>query len=212
MNNYIKYIILTIILISFFLFKDKLYQMIDSFHHYQNIDLCLSSQKDDYNELLTLNKLNIYNEEIIYTKVLYRDIYDFKKEITIYKGNDYQLKVNDLVLNNNGLVGIISKVDDTTSLVTLLTNKDIKISVKVANTYGILKYNNDQLIISNITSKEDLKLNDLVYTSGIGNLNGNYLIGYLKTKINNSLNNEYEVISYVNFNNLNYLYIVRNNK
>ena len=148
--------------------------------------------------------------EYIISKIKYRDIYNFKEEITIYKGKEEGLKENMAVLSNKGLIGVISKVYAHSSLVRLITNQNSNISVKINETYGILKMQDKKLIVSNITNYDNVKKEALIYTSGIGNLPGNILIGTVQEINLDKL--EIEKIIQVNLQtdleNINYVYIV----
>ena len=148
--------------------------------------------------------------EYIISKIKYRDIYNFKEEITIYKGKEEGLKENMAVLSNKGLIGVISKVYAHSSLVRLITNQNSNISVKINETYGILKMQDKKLIVSNITNYDNVKKEALIYTSGIGNLPGNILIGTVQEINLDKL--EIEKIIQVNpqtdLENINYVYIV----
>lgn len=149
---------------------------------------------------------SLYNYEI--TKILYRDIYNFNNEITIYKGLDYELFINMAIVDDYGLVGIISQVNETSSKVTLLTNEDTNLSIKVGSSYGILKYIDKSLVITNLTSN-DFSLGDTIYTSGYSKINEGIKIGIVTTKKEDSLENVYFVELFSNFNNINYLVIIK---
>ena len=204
-RNYL--IFMTIFL--FFLFQDSIIHM----YNKQYPDTLTCNNKDDssilLNELeqtLDIAKDNNY----IITKVLYRNIYDFKEELTIYKGKDYNINNKSAVVNNDGLVGIIKHSYKSKSIVQLITNKNTEISVKINNSYGILKSNNRGLYVSNITNNEIINNGDAVYTSGIGNLPGGILIGYVNDIKYDKLG--IEQVLYikpsVNLDNLDYLMVI----
>ena len=67
------------------------------------------------------------------------------------------------VINSKGLVGVISKTFSHTSYVDLITNGDLSISVKVNNSYGILKNGH----ITNIVNYSDIDEGTPIYTSGL---------------------------------------------
>ena len=157
--------------------------------------------------------LNFYaktDRQYIVSKVKFRDIYNFQEEITIFKGQNDGLKKGQAVMDQNGLIGVIKKVNKNSSLVRLLTNKESKISVKINNTYGILQMQDAKLVVSNITNYAEVTKDSDIYTSGIGNLPGNILIG--KVKAINLDNLEIEKIIQVdlmaNLSKINYVYVV----
>ncbi len=116
---------------------------------------------------------DIISEDLLITKVLYRDIYCYNQEVIIEnKGN---IETNDLVLGADGLVGIIDSVQQDKAYVKLI-DKDYHISVKVGDTYGDL-YNG---IIELLDKYSDISIGEKVYTSGIGYLNGNVYVGEIE--------------------------------
>ena len=119
---------------------------------------------------------------------------------------------NDVVLNNDGLIGIVTKTYDYYSIVTLITNKNSNISVKINDAIGILKTINNTLVVTDINNYEKVNVDDEIYTSGLGNLPDNIYIG--KVKSINLNNTEIEKVIEVNINDrlekLDYLFIRSN--
>lgn len=165
--------------------------------------------KSDYEELLNYYNLPINpSPNIIISKVKFRNVYSFKDELVIYKGFKDKVAVGDAVVNNDGLVGVIKKTFEHDSIVELLTNKNSEISVKINDAYGILKYD-DNVIVDSLNVSENISVGDKIYTSGIGNLPGNILIGEV-SKINlnnNKIEKVIEVSLKADLNKINYLYI-----
>ena len=124
-NNYLFLILFLIILL-----KDPLYRLISlNKKIYNTLDCHII--EDNYNKLLEFNQINInYNLDYINTIIIYKDIYNYLNEITIRGGLDQQFD-NNPVIYDNTLIGLINKVNKTTSIVQLLTNKKSKISVKI---------------------------------------------------------------------------------
>ena len=148
--------------------------------------------------------------KVLVTKVKFRDIYDFKNEITILRGSDDALEEGWALINEDGLIGTIKKVNSTSSVVRLLTNSESKISVKINNSYGILETSQGKTIVTNIIKDENINVGDKVYTSGIGNLPGAIYIGEVKETSLDSLELE-QVVTValgVDFNNINYCLVV----
>ena len=92
-----------------------------------------------------------------------------------------------------------------------ITNKDSNISVKINNSYGMLKYLNNSLIITSVNNYENIMPGDLIYTSGLGNLAGGIKVGEVESIINNKLGIEKQIIvkPYVDFDNLDYVAILK---
>lgn len=107
------------------------------------------------------------NYHIEYSKVLFKDIYRFKDEITIYKGRKNGIQKNNLVVNKNGLIGIVTTVYQNKSIVQLLSNEKTSLSVKIKDSYGILKYKDKELIVEGIDNKAKIEIGDMVTTSDL---------------------------------------------
>lgn len=125
-----------------------------------------------------------YKDSIPYhlehSKILYRDLYDLKKQITIYKGEKDNIKEKNLVINEQGLIGIVSKVNKNSSEVDLLTKDNLNLSVKINDNYGILKKEKEELVIKGINNKGEVKVGDKIYTSDLSIYPENILVGKVK--------------------------------
>ena len=155
-----------------------------------------------------------YKDSIPYnlsnSKILFRDIYDLDKHITIYKGSKDGLQEKNLVINEYGLVGIISKVNTHSSVVDLLLQNDLNLSVKIKDNYGILKYEEDTLVVKGINNKGDVEIGDAVYTSDISIYPEKILIGEV-TEVefdNYEIEKLIKVTPAVDFDNLKYVSVI----
>lgn len=122
--------------------------------------------------------------------------------ITINKGSKDNILVNMPVVVSEGLVGKIISTTPNTSTIRLLTsiNNENKLSVRI-NTYNkILEVDsNNNLVIKGITKKENIKVNDIIKTSGLTNLYPSGItIGKVK-KIEN-VNYDSGLCAYINLN------------
>ena len=184
-----RYTIL-IIFLMLFIFKDYLYNLINIKEI--QIDNCiyLKNIEKNYEELLEFSNIEInYNIDYLNSYIIYKDIYNYLKEVTILGGKDKNLKENDPVIFNNTLVGTIKKVNKTTSIVKLITNNESILSVKINNEIGILEYDNT-LKITGISNYGNIAIGDEIYTSGFGNIPENIYIGKVKDIILDSKNIE----------------------
>jgi len=199
-----------------FLFKESIYGLFIKTNNLDEVNKSIENIKETYYEkeykdlLKTTNLLEWNSYESIYSKVLYRDIYEFYNEITILRGSENNIKKNSAVINENGLIGTIKKVNKNSSVVSLITNTDSKISIRVNNSYGILKFSKNNLIITSINNYENIGIGNVVYTSGLGNLPANIKIGEVENIITDDLGIEQQVIvkPYVDFDNINYVAII----
>lgn len=150
------------------------------------------------------------NYGILYSKVLFRDVYHFNKEITIYKGSRDNIKKNYLVIDDKGLIGVVSSVDKNTSRVQLLYNEDTSLSVKIGNSYGILKCVDNNLIVEGIDNKEKIEEGEVVKTSDISIYPEGIKIGTVESIFYDKYEIEKKVIinPYVSFDDISYVGII----
>lgn len=174
-----KSYILIFFLIAF-VFKDSVYGLIESKDY--KIDNCiyLKNMEENYHELLKFSEIDVkYEMNYLNSYILYKDVYNYLNEITILKGSKDNILVDYPVIYNNTLVGVISKVNKNSSKVTLLTNNESRISVKINNEIGILEYDN-VLKITGISNYGNISIGDEIYTSGLGKIPANIFIGRVK--------------------------------
>lgn len=175
-NKYIYFFIILIILFIIFQFK---YVLKDSFNMFletiflrKDEKLIISNdltntyikelEKDikEYKEISNLN-------DCINSTIIYRNPEYWYDEFTINKGRVDNIKVGSMVINNEGVIGIISTVYDNTSTISLITNidKNRKITVGITNKdetiYGLISNydkNKNEIIISELT--KDITITD----------------------------------------------------
>lgn len=201
MKNILLKILFVLFLLLVYFSKDFFYEKI-----YLNFPKYYESSTKYYDEY---SKDYLYNYES--SKVLYRDIYDFQKEISIYKGSNEDIPRGSAVMDKNALIGIVSGVYKSSSKVMLLTNKNTVVSIKIGKAYGILKHIDNNVVITNLTGTE-FNVGDKIYTSGYSKLYEGLLIGIVTKKNKNYLENTYDVKLLGDFNDLNYLTVVRDLK
>ena len=196
-RKYVDYLVLLNVFLII-LFSNKvnyIIKVINNDFSFVNIGSYLN--KEILNENIELKKYIKLKDDIypncILTKVKYNNIYDFKNEIILYKGVNENIKKGQAIVNDKGLVGIITKVNTNTSQGKLITNKDNKISVKINNNYGILDFDKE-LIVNNLLDTAVINVGDKVYTSGITNIPGDIYIGKVTKVIKDDLNIEQKAI------------------
>ena len=170
--------------------------------------------KEELDNIKKINEIEFDdNLDIIVSRVKYRDVYEYSNTLTIFKGSKNNINIGDAVLTNNGLVGIISKTYDYYSVVSLITNKESNISVKINDAVGVLKMDEGKVVVTSINNYKNINIGDEIYTSGLGNLPDNIYVGKVKSV---SLNDtEIEKVIKVDIENrldaLDYLFIWRLN-
>ena len=213
-KKYKDYIILLIVFLLI-IFGSNINVFLRSFDNNLNSDninnnYC-TSLENDYNELLKINDFKITSElNLVVSKVMLRDIYEFNDTLTIYKGTNAGIKEGNAVITDKGLIGVVSKVNKESSVVELITNKSSNISVRIGSSYGILNMQDNSLIVSDLSMYDDVFIGEEVYTSGIGNLPGDIYIGnVIDIKANNTeIEKILEVSPVVDLSTINYVMVV----
>lgn len=215
-KKYKDYILLLIIFLLF-IFSGSINRFLIAINpnlDTKNIELNYDKYlKDELDNIKKINNIEFNDDlDLQVSRVKYRNVYEYSDTLTIYKGFKNNVFVNDIVLINDGLIGIVTKTYDYYSIVTLITNKNSNISVKINDAIGILKTINNTLVVTNINNYEKVNVDDEIYTSGLGNLPDNIYIG--KVKSINLNNTEIEKVVEVNINDrlekLDYLFIRSN--
>lgn len=215
MNKILKNSWIFIIFLLIFLLKENIYNLFEpkkyDFNYLKENEL--NYYKNEYLKLLEENNLkNNLDDDYIFTKVIYRNTYDFYNKLVVYKGKNDDVKKDSAVVTDNSLIGIISKVNKNNSEVILLYNDKFKLSVKINDTYGILECKNNELIINNIISESDIKTGDIVYTSGLTKVRENIPVAYvISTNISKDrLTKIVKVKEISNLKDIKYLMILNN--
>ena len=209
-------LVFIVVIIMAILLKEEVYGILFHLNITNKVDNYICEIKNEnieklYNELVEAYKYDDnLNYELEHTKILFNNTYNLTDKITIYKGHKNNIKEKNLVINEQGLVGIVNKVNKNSSEVVLLTNKDLNLSVKINENYGILKYENNELIVMGINNKGKLDIGDKVYTSDVSNYPENVLIGFVSniSVDNYEIEKVLKITPAVNFNNLKYLSVI----
>lgn len=197
-NKYIFLLIILLVVIS----RNSLVNIINNtlksfFIKDNNIEInYLNSEinrlKNEYNSLIDF-KNNININEDYYISNVYKNNYSFDK--LIINGTNYN--INDEVLNNDGLIGFISKINDKYSEIKYIYNS--RVPVKINNEYGkIIDSDIDNNLI--VSEVENVNINDKVYS-----VNNSYIGKVIKID-NNNLNKKL-TIKTIDLSNINYVLI-----
>lgn len=159
-------------------------------------------------QLKDLSNLNLFtNYKYSISHILYKDSYNTCMYL-IEGGKDKKYNYDNLIINNDGLVGIIKEVYKDTSLV-----KDLRcinnLSISINNNYGtISKYQDNFLIVENLSNYDDININDIVYTSKYNKVNKSIKLGTVYKKEYNKEKIIVYIKPYVDFNNTNYFLVL----
>lgn len=215
MKNILSNALTYIILILLIIYKSTFINIVNNINKYTynkeiNEVKILNDKIDflenEYNKLVDFKVDNIYDYEI--TRLSLKSSY-LSNKFYIYGGKDTGIQEKDYIANNDGLVGIITKVYDNYSECKLLTSIN-DLTVSINDTYGTLfTYEDDLLIINNISNYSNIHINDDVYTSDLGDKKEKIFIGKVYKIIDDDISKKIYVKSNVNFNKLDYLYIIK---
>lgn len=156
-----------------------------------------------------LNNLKIVpSSSNVLAKIALRNIYNFYDFLVI--STDYMVYSGNAVLNEDGLVGIIKNANKKTAKVSLLTG-GAKVSVVIGDSYGVLDAYDKKtklFVVHFINNYENVNVGDDVITSGLNSLDRGLVVGKVKQIEKKGLEQIVYVESKVDFDNLNYLYVM----
>lgn len=210
MKKYLLYLILLFTFLFLYFGMDLVYCYLIKKDSLLSEEIILKSDYNALNEKYTtlLNSHDLWEgkSDFITSKVVSRDPYNLD-EITILKGSEDGVKTGDIIINEYGLVGIVSSVKKHVSFVKTINHKDTNISVKVGEVYGMLKKDDGKLIIEDIKTKDSDLVGTFVKTSGFTSVPEDILVGEVSSVIDNGLTLSLVVIPSADLNNLNYCFI-----
>lgn len=210
-NSYL-YFILLILLLNHNLFINlatNISKFVTNNKGTQDTELNILKERNEYliNELDKINNLSkfaSYNYQI--SRLSYRDPKN-KSNFYINGGNNENFKEGFALVNNEGLVGIITEVFDDYSKCKTIDN--IELSIKINDIYGTINGSKNEYLVSNkFSNKDNINLNDVVYTSELGIIKESIKIGTVKKIETNDLDKTIYIEPYVNLNNISYLYVI----
>lgn len=166
----------------------------------------LKFENEELRKLLSMK--NVLNQNVIVAKVINVFSNDYARSCLLDVGADDGIAVDDIVRNQDGLVGRISEVSTDWSRVLLITDTNSNIPIKIGNEHinAIAAGDNSNVIRISIKHEDiDIKNNDIAETSGFGNVFCEKIpVGKIIEK-----NKIFSIIPYVNFNSLNYVSILK---
>ena len=157
----------------------------------------------------------------IYAKTIIRNKMYWYNTITIDKGKDNDIKTGMVVINGKGLIGKVINVSNFTADVRLITTNDSnnKISVTITNgeskVIGLMNgysYETNDILIEGVSNTQDVKVGDMVYTSGLGGVfPSGILVGTVESITTDSygLAKIIKVKPSVSFDDINYVSVLK---
>jgi len=201
-----NYLIIFLLIIAI-LFRGSIFNLLNNVASYliskdESLEVKVLNDKinrlyNEYNSLLDFkNNINI-KEDYIITNVL-KNNYGFGN--LIIPDGDFNL--NNEVINEEGLVGIISKKNNKTA--EIKKTYDTNLIVKINNETGKI-YSKDEdlnLIIKDVSNYNNISINDEVFS-----ISGNYIGKVIK--IQYDILDNYLTVRTIDFNNLTYVAVIK---
>ena len=119
-----------------------------------------------------------YNHfKLVYADVIIKNYDNFNETFAINKGSKDGIKEKQTVITKDGLLGYISKVSKETSIVTTILDPNVSVGVEIAsvNKNALVKgdfslKNEAKLKLTYIPIDTEIAVDEIVYTSSIGNV------------------------------------------
>jgi rod shape-determining protein MreC len=129
-----------------------------------------------FNQSININELShtarLYNTfSVIVAKAIIDINYLINDKLLADIGND-KVEVGLAVINKQGVIGQISNTFNKNSQITLITNPEFKIYVQTMNKVKMLAQgiSDNKLIVKYISKNSAIKVNDILYTTGLDNI------------------------------------------
>jgi rod shape-determining protein MreC len=169
-----------------FLLQNRLERYISDFALIKEIDLLRREYLTSRHKLFQLQALAAENRQlrallgaaqqneiqVVLAEILYTPRDPFNRKITLNKGNSSGVKEGQVVMDDLGVIGQITKVYPRMSEVTLITDKDHSVPVQIARnalrTVISGAGRNSELELRFLSINADVQEGDLLVTSGIG--------------------------------------------
>ena len=159
--------------------NDNLKKKVDKVEALKNDITNLKDENEKLKQQLELNE-NLLNYDVINASVINRSPDSWQDTLIIDKGTADGIEVNMAVMGDKGLIGRVIIAEKHSSKVELLTTVNQTTNhfpVMLENkkgemAYGLMEaYNNKThtLVVSQLTSAEDIEVGTTVSTSGLGN-------------------------------------------
>jgi rod shape-determining protein MreC len=127
-------------------------------------------ENEDLRAMIALKDTSKY--PLIPAKVISKLVSKIQGNFIINRGSSSNIKKGMPVLNQKGLIGLISEVSENYSVVNTLESNSLNIAVTIQriNVNGILSYDGNSLVIKNVPSTFDIKVGDRIETSDFSSL------------------------------------------
>jgi rod shape-determining protein MreC len=180
----------------------------------------LEKEIEDLKEELNIDYV-LSDYEYLNATVVNRNTAYWYNTLTLDKGKNNGIEVGMVVINSKGLVGKVINVSNFTSDVRLITTSDTdnKISVtitddtnKITGLINGYSYQSNTIEVEGVSNTENVKVGDMVYTSGLG---GVFPSGILVGKVSSISTDSFGLAKVINvepsvsFDDINYVSILK---
>ncbi len=109
--------------------------------------------------------------EIVKAFIAGRDPSDINSYLHISKGTEHGIRVNQPVMNAQGLVGVVKYTDRGTSIIETIEHRGFAVSAVDINTnvHGVVK-KKDNIVFDFVRKTDAVTIGDSVYTSGMSEI------------------------------------------
>jgi len=109
---------------------------------------------------------------LIAAQIISKSFSNVQGTITLNVGSRNGVKPGMPVINDEGLIGLVYNTSDDFSIVRILRNFDLKLTVKDERSRidGILKWNGKNLVIVNVPKTYDVEVGDRIITSDLSTI------------------------------------------
>lgn len=127
-------------------------------------------ENQELKSLLSLKDTASY--PLISASVVSKSLNTASNTFTLNSGKTEGVKPGMPVINDLGLIGIVYTVSDNYSIIKTLRNVELRITVKDerSRVNAILKWDGDDLILTNIPKTSDIKIGDRIVSSDISTI------------------------------------------
>lgn len=151
----------------------------------------LEKENEQLKEMLEISENHDDFQWSPYCSVTARSAGDISGGFTINRGTNDGISLYDPVLTKTGLVGIVTEVSATYSIVSTVLSADINIGVSGGESHAIgvvendLEYSSNGLCVMNYTGKDSgIKEGEIIVTSGSSFFPEGLLVGTVKEIVN----------------------------
>jgi rod shape-determining protein MreC len=150
---------------------------------------------------------------LIPAKIVSKSLTVSQSTITINAGSNLGIKPGMPVINDQGLIGIITSTSEDYSIARTLRNRDIKLTVKDERSRvdAVMKWNGDNLVMVDVPKTYDIEPGDRVITSQLSSVVSLPLpVGVVTglSKVETGIFNEVKIKPYVDFVKVEYVFVL----